>query len=127
MNADSSLGLLIFVVLVIVNAVLSAGYSALVNGHKSHLRELADDGDKRAQRVLDNSEDAKHLLTSRQFVGILLRFFAAGILTLVLGRLVIDFFISLAMIPQTAQVLGYIIVWVFGAIVMLVLGELIPT
>jgi putative hemolysin len=31
------------------------------------------------------------------------------------------------MIPQTAQILGYLVVWVFGAIVMLVLGELIPT
>src|SRR5258706_13900349 len=127
MDADSSIGLLTFVALVIFNALLSAGYSALVNGHKAHLRELADDGDKRAKRVLDISEDATRLLTSRQFVGILLRFFAAGILTLVLGKLVIDLFISLAMPAQTATLLGYAVVWIFGAVVMLVLGVLIPT
>ena len=41
-------------------------------------RNLVEAGNKRAQEVLDIAEDATRLLTSRQVVGILLRFFAAG-------------------------------------------------
>src|SRR5258708_25480001 len=86
MSVDISFGLLIVIVLMVVNALLSATHAALVNVHKPHLRELAEGGNKRAQRVLDVSEDATRLLTSRQFVGIILRYCAAGILTLLVDR-----------------------------------------
>src|SRR5258707_11750600 len=81
MSVDTSVGLLIVIALMVVNGLLSATHAALVNVHKPHLRELAEGGNKRAQRVLDVSEDATRLLTSRQFVGLILRYFAAGILT----------------------------------------------
>src|SRR5258708_37990194 len=82
MSVDTSVGLLIVIALMVVNGLLSATHAALVNVHKPHLRELAEGGNKRAQRVLDVSEDATRLLTSRQFVGLILRYFAAGLRTL---------------------------------------------
>src|SRR5258708_33358728 len=86
MSVDTSVGLLIVIALMVVNGLLSATHAALVNVHKPHLRELAEGGNKRAQRVLDVSEDATRLLTSRQFVGLILRYFAAGVLSLLVGR-----------------------------------------
>src|SRR5262245_55139923 len=72
MDAGSTAGITGLIVLVVVNAVFSAAHAALVNARKPQLKELADLGDRRAQRVLDVSEDATRLLTSRQFVGIIL-------------------------------------------------------
>ena len=119
MSADSSAGLLVVLVLIVVNAILSAAHAALVNVHRQHLHELADKGDKRAKRVLDISEDATRLLTSRQFVGIILRYAAAGILTLVFGLPFILWLETLGLAPNTAVVVGYAIIWIAGALVML--------
>jgi putative hemolysin len=127
MNADSSIGLLAVFTLVLINAFLSAAHAALVNVRKAALRELAEKGDKRAQRVLDVSEDATRLITSRQFVGNLLRFFAAGILTLVIGEPAIAAMTSLGVPIERARLIGYPAVWIFGAVIMLIFGEMIPT
>jgi CBS domain containing-hemolysin-like protein len=125
MSAVDSAGLLIFLVLVGLNALLAAAHSGLVNAHKPALRELADGGDKRAKRVLDISEDATRLLTSRQFVAVILHFFASGILTLAIGRpLAIN--LSELINPDTARLLIYPSVWVLGSLVMLLFGEMIP-
>src|SRR5258708_14327894 len=86
MSVDTSVGLLIVIALMVVNGLLSATHAALVNVHKPHLRELAEGGNKGAHRVLVVSEDATRLLTSRQFVCLILRYFAAGILARFVGR-----------------------------------------
>jgi len=87
MDAGSTAGVISLIVLVVINAIVSAAHSALVNAHKQQLKEAADGGNRRAHHVLEISEDATRLLTSRQLVGIVLRFFAAGILTLQAPRL----------------------------------------
>ncbi|MEP7288924.1 MAG: hemolysin family protein [Chloroflexota bacterium] len=127
MDPDSSLGLLGIIALVIVNAIISAGHAALVNAHKQHLRDLAADGNKRAQRVLNISEDATRLLTSRQFAGILIRFFAAGILTLVIGPSSVDGLVSFGLTQDRARLITYPVLWLGGAVLMLLFGELIPS
>ncbi len=127
MIVDSSAGLLVVLVLVVVNAMLSAAHAALVNVHRQHLHELASSGDKRAARVLAISEDATRLLTSRQFVGIILRFAAAGILTLVFGTPLVAIGEAIGLSPNASVVLGYSLIWIIGAVVMLMFGELIPT
>ncbi|HLY26465.1 MAG TPA: hemolysin family protein, partial [Aggregatilineales bacterium] len=125
MNAIDSAGLIVFLLLVGLNALLAAAHGALVNAHKPALREMAEAGDRRAQRVLDISEDATRLLTSRQFVAVILHFFASGILTLALGRpLALN--LSELIAPDYARLLVYPSVWVLGGLVMLLFGELIP-
>src|SRR5579859_4268876 len=124
MNAADSALLLAFLVLVVINAILAAAHAALVNVHKPALRESAEAGDRRAQRVLDISEDATRLLTSRQFIAVILHFFASGILTLAIGRpLALN--LSELINPDTARLLVYPSVWVLGGLVMLLFGELI--
>src|SRR4051812_37891340 len=85
MDAGSTVGLLGVVILIVLNAIVSAAYSALVNVRKPQLRDL-ESGNRRARRVLEISEDATRLLTTRQLVGILNRFFASGILTLIIAQ-----------------------------------------
>jgi putative hemolysin len=127
MSVDSSVGLLIVIALVVVNALLSATHAALVNIHKPHLRELAEGGNKRAQRVLDVSEDATRLLTSRQFVGIILRYGAAGILTLLVGRPLVHSVTDAGLSIDQAHLIVYPLLWLFGAVIMLLFGEVLPT
>src|SRR5450432_395279 len=127
MSVDSSVGLLIVIALVVVNALLSATHAALVNIHKPHLRELAEGGNKRAQRVLDVSEDATRLLTSRQFVGIILRYGAAGILTLLVGRPLVHSATDAGLSNDQAHWVVYPLLWLFGAVIMLLFGEVLPT
>src|ERR1041385_3264926 len=104
MIVDGSAGLLVVLVLIVVNAILLAAHAALVNVHRQHLHELTDKGDKRAERVLAVSEDATRLLTSRQFVGIILRYAAAGILTLVFGLPLVLLGETLGLSPNVAIV-----------------------
>src|SRR5260221_11608569 len=126
MSVDTSVGLLIVIALMVVNGLLSAAHAALVNVHKPHLRELAEGGNKRAQRVLDVSEDATRLLTSRQFVCIILRYFAAGILTLLVGRPLVHTANDAGLTIDQAHFIIYPLVWLIGAAVMLLFGELLP-
>src|SRR5579859_2901765 len=126
MNAADSALLLAFLALVVINAILAAAHAALVNVHKPALRESAEAGDRRARRVLDISEDATRLLTSRQFIAIIVHFFAAGILTLAIGRPLAVNLTDLGLTPDYARLLVYPSVWVLGGLVMLLFGELIP-
>ncbi len=127
MDAGSTIGLLSVIVLIILNAILSAAHSALVNVRKPQLRDLAEPGNWRAQRVLDISEDATRLLTSRQLVGILIRFSASGILTLLVAQPLVPLLVNLGLSTGAAQGIVYPVVWIIGAVVMMLFGELIPS
>lgn len=84
MEPGTTLGLTALVGLIVLNAVLSSAHASLVNVHKPHLRELAEKGNRQAKRALAISEDATRLLATRQFISVVIRFFAASILTLTL-------------------------------------------
>jgi len=127
MDAGSTAGIVSLIGLVVVNAILSAAHSALVNVRKPQLREIAELGDKRAQRVLDISEDATRLLTSRQFVGIIIRFWAAGILTLNVAPPLVPLLTGIGVAPDAARIIVYALVWIIGAVIMMLFGELIPS
>jgi putative hemolysin len=126
MDAGSTAGITGLIALIVINAVVSAAHAALVNARKQQLKDLAELGDRRAQRVLDVSEDATRLLTSRQFVGIILRFLAAGILTLTVAQPLIPQLVAMGVASDAAQVVVYPLVWILGALAMLLFGELIP-
>ena len=50
--------LLLLVVLILVNAFLAASEVSVVSLNKNRLRELAEDGDRKAQRLLNGWEPA---------------------------------------------------------------------
>jgi putative hemolysin len=127
MESSSTVGLLIISGLVLLHALISAAHHALVSARKQTLRELAEDGNKRAQRVLDLSEDATRLLTTRQFFSILVHFTIAGVLTLAIDEPLVQSLIANGMMTDTARWIVYPLTILIGAMVVLVFGEFIPT
>jgi CBS domain containing-hemolysin-like protein len=126
MEPDSYIGLGALLVLLVINAAVSAGHAALVNARKQQLRDLVDAGNRRAARVLTISEDSTRLLASRQFVGITVRFFAAGILTLWIAEPLALMLVAAGWDMTTAGIVVFPLTWLIGAAIMMLFGELIP-
>ena len=63
--------LLLLIILILVNAFLAASEVSVVSLNKNRLRELAEDGDRKAQRLLKFAEEPNIFLSTIQ-VGITL-------------------------------------------------------
>ncbi|PJF37101.1 MAG: hemolysin [Candidatus Thermofonsia Clade 1 bacterium] len=123
MSEDHSTAALIsFLGLVLLSAVLSAAFSAVVNARKQHLRDMASGGQRRAARALALGEDAARLLALRQIVSVLLHFAAAT--AVVLGTQSLLRTSELSVWLQ-ALTLGALLL--SGALILLIFGELIPS
>ena len=61
--------LLLLIILILVNAFLAASEVSVVSLNKNRLRELAEDGDRKAQRLLMFAEEPNIFLSTIQ-VGI---------------------------------------------------------
>jgi len=114
---STAAGIGAFIALIVVNALLSASLSALMNVRKPTLRERAEHGERRARRVLTLAEDSTRLLAIRQLVNILLHFAGAAITML-----------SIDAVFGTEQPLALDVAFLaVGGILMLLFGELLPT
>ena len=69
--------LLLLIILILVNAFLAASEVSVVSLNKNRLRELAEDGDRKAQRLLKFAEEPNIFLSTIQ-VGITLAGFLAS-------------------------------------------------
>jgi putative hemolysin len=124
--SDSTAGIAGFVILILINATLSAALSSLINARRPQLRDMADEGNRRAQRVLALAEDSTPLLVSRQFVNILAHFLAAALVTLSVAGPLIALLVERGISFDTARLIVYPLVWLLGAMLMLIFGEQIP-
>ncbi len=123
MSEDHSTAALIsFLGLVLVSALLSAAFSAVMNARKQHLRELISNGNRRAVRALALGEDATNLLALRQVTAMLLHFGAAAVL--LLGAQSLLRALSSERLLYAVSV-GLLLL--LGALIMLIFGELIPS
>ena len=57
--------LLLLIILILVNAFLAASEVSVVSLNKNRLRELAEDGDRKAQRLLKFAEEPNIFLRFR--------------------------------------------------------------
>lgn len=122
MSEDHSTAALIgFLGLVLLSAILSTAFSAVVNARKQHLREIASDGDRRAARALALGEDATRLLVLRQVLTALLHFVAASIV--LIGAQSLLSALQASQLLYLASVGGLLLL---GALIMLIFGELLP-
>jgi CBS domain containing-hemolysin-like protein len=123
MSEDHSTAALIgFLGLVLLSAMLSTAFSAVMNARKQHLREMISGGNQRAARALALGEDATRLLALRQVITVVLHFGAAALVLLGAQGL-------LSALPPS-EPLYVLIVGVSlltGALIMLIFGELIPS
>lgn len=124
---DSFTGLLLLGAFIALNAVLKMAYVALINAHKSKLRDMAEDGHVRARRALALSEDATRLLASQQVTDLLLRFLIAVVATVSLVPPLRDALLRQNLHPTLTDGIAYGGVLLVVALITLIFGELLPS
>lgn len=120
--------LTIIIVLLGINAFLAASEISIVSARKPRLRALADDGDKRARRVLALSESPSGFLATVQVGITLASFFAAAVGAVSLVRIVEGWVegTSVGFLERNAGGVALVLVTVVLSFVSIVLGELVP-
>jgi putative hemolysin len=121
-------GLLVFLGLLLVSAFLSAGRSALANVRRLNLRDLAEDGNRRAARALDVAEDSARLLSTVQIAQTGLQFLMAAAVVLLLAPGVIVWLRAAmpTIMPIVASVIGYGLCIALAGLADLLLGGFLP-
>jgi putative hemolysin len=117
--------ILINVALILVNAYFAAAEIALISVNEVRMRLLAEQGDRRARRVLAASEDSTRFLATIQLMitltGFLNGAFAAENLSTPVASLLVPL-----LSPSVAEKVALVGVTVVIALFSLVLGELVP-
>ncbi|MBI5960659.1 MAG: HlyC/CorC family transporter, partial [Chloroflexi bacterium] len=111
----------------LLDAWLTLAYVALVNAHKTRLKELADAGDKRAERAFTLANDATRLLASQQVLDLLLRFAIALIAFETLVTPLQEQLVAREIDHMLADVLAYGGVFLVVTLTALIFGEMLPT
>ncbi len=124
---DSLAGLLLLGGFILLNAVFKMAYVALINAHKSKLKELADEGHARARRALALSEDATRLLASQEVTDLLLRFLIALVAAVVLVPPVRNVLLDQHVSTVITDIIAYGGVLLVAALFTLIFGELLPS
>jgi putative hemolysin len=123
---NSLTGLLVLGGFILLNAALKMAYVALINTHKNRLREMAEEGNQRAERALALAADATRLLASQQLIDLLLRFAIALVAAVALAPPLRDALVDQHVSTALADVLAYGGVLLVIAIITLIFGEMLP-
>ena len=122
------LGVVILVVLILISGVLSASEIALSSSNRNKVKMLAEDGDKRASRLLAAIEEPHNFFATTQLYITFIAFFcgayAANIFTEPLVGLLSR--TGLPISENVAEPLVFIIITAVLTYVALVFGELVP-
>ncbi len=124
---DSLAGLLLLGGFILLNAVLKIGYVALINAHKSALKDMAEAGHMRALKALTLSEDATRLFASQEITDLLLRFLIALVSTVVLVPPIREFLLDQQMAVVLVDLIAYGGVLMVVAMFTLIFGEMLPS
>ncbi len=127
MDEGSLSSLAVLLLLLMSNMFLALGHNALINASSTHLRQLADQGKKRAALAEALGEDATALLWAYQLSVIVVRFLSAGIAAVGLAPPFAGWLAGLGLAGGTASLLAEVIVLLSGAGVMFTFGGQIPT
>jgi CBS domain containing-hemolysin-like protein len=76
---DEILGIILFAVAFIINGLLAASYSALVNSHPSQLSKLRDEGQVGARLAFNVAEEATELIQSMRIARGFMRLVSVGL------------------------------------------------
>jgi putative hemolysin len=120
-------GLIGLVVLLLASFLFSATQNALSNVRRQTLRELAEQGSKRARQAVDIAEDSTQVLSTFQLANIITRFLTAGLVAILVLPPLAAWAESL--VPGGTRpgfVLSYLIVIPLAALLAFVLTGLLP-
>ncbi len=124
---DSLTGLAALGGIILLNALLKMAYIAIINANKAQLKELAEAGERRADRALALANDATRMLASQQVLDLILRFAIAIVAALTLVPPFRDGLIDQDVSTFLANTIAYGGVLLIVAIMTLVFGEMLPS
>jgi putative hemolysin len=124
--SQTSIGLIILIVLLIANGVLAAARSALVGASRARLRQLAEAGQSGAALAVRVAEDATPLIATVRLLQTLTRFFVAGIIALLYEPLLAGWLASALPLAGAADPLALFLLMLFAALLVVGIGELLP-
>jgi putative hemolysin len=112
--------------LIAVNAVFVAAEIALVTVRRSRIRQLTDEGDRRARRVARMIERPGRLLATIQLAITFIGFLAAAFAGASIAGQLADWFRQVGSLSTSADILALLIVTLIVSLVTIVFGELVP-
>jgi len=119
-------GLFVLVAFFMVNGVLAAARSALVNASKARLRQMQKNGAGGATLALRVAEDATPLIVTVRLGQTLCRFFIAGLAAVYFTPSLAPLFQRWPSLAPQAQSEAFVVVALLTALVVMSVGELLP-
>lgn len=116
----------ILILLILLNAFFAASELAIVTTRKTRIKQLADDGSRRARAVLRLSDNPSRFLATIQVGVTLTGFFASAFGAVSLVSALEATLSGVSFLAPVASTLAFIIVTVAIALVTLIFGELVP-
>jgi putative hemolysin len=128
LDPESSIPIIILLVLISFHAFFAAAEVAIVSIRKSRLNQLIEEGHKSAQWVSDMAEDATRLLTTTQLALKLLGFLAVALAASIYEGPLADWLAALnpSSLSQASYSLAILIITLGLVFLILIFGELIP-
>jgi putative hemolysin len=123
---SSFLEILVIAVLVLVNGVFVAAEIALVTVRRSRIRQLGDEGDRRARRVARMVEQPGRLLATIQLGITFIGFLAAAFAGASIAGTLAEWLRQVTFLSASADLLALLIVTLVVSLVTIVFGELVP-
>ena len=122
MDGDSTGKIILIVILILFSAFFSASETAFTSLNRIRLKNAADNGDKRAARVLKMSEKFDKLLTTVLVGNNIVNILASSISTV----LFIDIMTKTLSDPARGSAVGTTVATVVMTVVVLIFGEVCP-
>ncbi len=122
------ISILVSFLLILANGYFSMSEMALVNASRPLLDHDAQEGDKRAQRVVDLQADSNSFLATIQVVITLMGFFASAAASTNLSEPLCEWVegFGIGWLTAAAPVLAPIVITLIVSYVSIVIGELVP-
>ncbi len=121
-------GLISLVALIGLSGFFSTARAALGKARRHELRELAEDGDRRAQRALNAAEDSSRMINTFELAKLTAYFLLAGLLSILIvpqAAAWADLLIG-GLSAAAIQLLSFVVIACAAAAIVYVLAELIP-
>ena len=122
MDGDSTGKIILIVILILFSAFFSASETAFTSLNRIRLKNAADNGDKRAVRVLRMAENFDKLLTTVLVGNNIVNILASSLSTI----LFVDIMTEVLQNPDKGKTIGTTVATVVVTIVVLIFGEVCP-
>ncbi|NJL93536.1 MAG: HlyC/CorC family transporter [Anaerolineae bacterium] len=127
MDASNLTSWFLLLMLVLLQALLTVLYYSISNTHKADLKDYAEEGSRRAQRTLQLAENATALLTTQQYVSLLLTTLSTAVLVrFILPGIETDLRQS-GLTSEVARLVTMLVVLPLFTLILLVVGTQIPS